>query len=61
MKPAAELIFDLTLWMPDAWRAPHTKHGVGQVVLNMNETQREKLKMLKSEDLRNIRDDAVYV
>lgn len=60
MSEAAELIFQLSLWMPDAWRS--RKLGPGQVYLEkLSDRQREILKNLKSEDMLKIRDDLVFV
>jgi hypothetical protein len=61
MTPAAEYIFNFSLWIPDCYRAPYTKYGPGQFVLSRSQETRELLKTLKSEDLRNIRDDLVFV
>lgn len=61
MTPAAEYIWNLSLLMPDCYKAPWTKYGPGQFVESRSEETREILKTLKSEDLRNIRDDLVFI
>ncbi len=61
MTPAAEYVYNLSMFMPDVYKAPYTKYGVGQFVLTRSEETREMLKTLKSEDLKNIRPDLVFV
>lgn len=61
MTPAAEYIWNFSLLIPDCYRAPWTKYGPGQYVLSRSKEVRDMLKTLKSEDLRNIRDDLVFV
>lgn len=60
---AVEWIYNFSLWMPDAFRClgeRKSKFGPSQVVLTRNETIREKLRKLKSDDLANLRPDAIF-
>lgn len=58
MSKASELLFGMTLLIPDCYKAPYTKYGPGQMVLRMSQENRDILKTLKSEDLQNMRPDA---
>ncbi len=61
MTPAADLIFNFSLLIPECYQAPYTKYGPGQLVLKMSPKRRAVLQALKSEDLRDIRPDLVFI
>ena len=62
MSKAVDFLDDYVLWLPEIYKAPYTKYGPGQLVLQkMSPEQRELLKTLKSEDLQNIRPDSCWM
>ena len=64
MTKGAEAIFSLSLWMPDAWLdcPPYqSKYGPGQILPMLSAEVRHSLKELKSDDIKNIRPDLVYI
>jgi hypothetical protein len=67
-REALEMLYGMTIWMPDSWRRISQRHGPskryekpGSVILNMSPERRKVLQALKSEDLRNIRPDLIFV
>ena len=61
LSPAAEYIFNLSIWMPDPYKAPYSKYGPGQFVLSRSPETRAMLSQLKSEDMLKIRNDLILV
>lgn len=60
-KEAVEMIFNISLFMSDSWRYSKKYAKPGSVVLNMSPERRKVLQALKSEDLRNLRPDLIFV
>lgn len=63
MSTAGELIHDLSVFMPDAWKCSgerRSRLGPGQCVLAQSDAKRAVLAALKSDDLKNLRPDAVF-
>jgi hypothetical protein len=61
MSEASELLHSMALWIPDTYRAPHTKYGPGYLVARMTGERREIIKTLKSSDLENERPDSCWM
>lgn len=58
MSKASELLNSIVIFMPDSWheQPPYykTKYGVGKVYERFTQEQKDILKTLKSDDIKNV-------